>query len=196
MNIRWAVILLMSSLPVAAQVSVSAGAIAGTPLAAITEGSSGSAPIVNRTFWWTVGPVLEVDLPAGLGLEFNALYRRAGYEGPAGRGELAGQRREYTGGVWDFPTLGKYKLGRSAFQPFVGGGWTYRRLGNILKAGSASGASGSNGAVVSTGIRVGTRSIKLSPEFRYTHWPNQDIQPGFRTRKNQFDVLVGITFRQ
>jgi hypothetical protein len=72
----------------------------------------------------------------------------------------------------------------------VGGGWTYRRLGELLRLPESS----SNGTVVSAGVRIGAKLIKISPEFRYTHWPNPDIQPGFRTRKNQFEALVGVTF--
>ncbi len=191
MNARFAALLLASSLPLMAQVRLSAGVKAGAPLTAITEGSSGSALIINRAFWWTLGPAVELDLPLGLGLEFDALFRRVGYEGPAGRAEFAGQRREFTGSVWDFPLLAKYRFTRNGVQPYVGGGWTYRRLGDLLRFSSGS---SSNGGVISAGIRVGTRSIKISPEFRYTHWPNQDIQPGFRTRKSQFDALIGITF--
>lgn len=194
MNARLAALLLANFVPLLAQVRLGIGIKGGAPLKAITEGDFGSALIINRAFWWTVGPVLELDFPLGFGAEFNALYRRVGYEGPAGRAEFAGQRMDYTGSVWDFPLLAKYRFGRNAAQPFVAGGWTHRRLGDVLQRGFTSGASSSNGVVVSAGLRIGTKSIKVSPEFRYTHWPNEDVQPGFRTRKNQFEALISVMF--
>jgi hypothetical protein len=124
--------------------------------------------------------VVELDLPFGVGVEFDALYRRVGYEDAT--------LTEHTDSVWDFPVLAKYRFGATKFQPFVGGGWTYRHLGDLL------GTSSSNGVVVSTGLRMGLSSINLSPEFRYTRWPNEDIEPGFRARQNQYEALVGLTF--
>lgn len=183
MNNRLPALLLGCCVPILGQVHVGAGLKAGTPLAAITEGfSSGGFIILNRTFWWTLGPTVEVDLPLRFGLEFDALYRRVGYDGAGGR--------ELSGNVWDFPLLAKYRFTGGSVQPYVGGGWTYRRLGDLLRLPESS----SNGGVVAAGLRIGSKSIKISPEFRYTHWPNQDIQPGFRTRKSQFEAMVGVTF--
>jgi hypothetical protein len=68
-------------------------------------------------------------------------------------------------------------------------GWTCRRLNDLLRF-----SSGSNGFVLSAGLRIGLLVLKVSPELRYTRWANDDVQPAFRTRKHQAELLVGIGF--
>ncbi len=128
--------------------------------------------------------MVELDLPKGLGVELDALYRRVGVGYPA-RGTT-----EFHDGLWDFPVLAKYRFPGVGFRPYVGGGWTYRKLNDLLR----EPASSSNGGVVAAGIRLAFGPIRISPEFRYTRWPAKDFQPEFRGRKNQFEFLVGLTF--
>lgn len=181
MTARFAALLLASCMPLLAQVHF--GVKVGAPLAAVTEGPFAFPGGLNRNFWWTVGPVVEVHLPLRLGIEFDVLYRRVGFrEGFRGF--------EVRGKVWDFPLLATYRFRTGFIEPYLGGGWTYRHLGALLQ----EPGSKSNGAVVAAGLRIGSKPIKFSPEFRYTHWPNKDIQPSFRTKKNQIEALIGITF--
>lgn len=158
------------------------GVKAGVPFTDLTETiSTGFDVRLNEPRRWTVGPMVEVDLPFGFGVELNALYRRVGYKTPA--------EREVANGLWDFPLLAKYKLPGQIVRSFLAAGWTYRRLTDELRFSSSP-----NGFVAAAGIRLTAAAVKISPEFRYTRWANEDIQPGFRTKKNQAEILLGFAF--
>lgn len=174
------VVVLISCLPVTAQFHV--GVKAGVPVTDVTETINNAVVSKNLPSRWTIGPMLEVDLPGGLGVEVDALYRRVGYEANAGRGQ-------FSDGLWDFPLMAKYRFPGVRVRPYIGGGWTYRRLNDLLRFSSSS-----NGFVGAAGVRIKLPLVKISPEFRYTRWANEDIQPGFRTKKDQAEILVGITF--
>jgi hypothetical protein len=180
---RFAAVFLAALVPLWGQAHFRVGAKAGAPLAAITEGTTSFPGILNRNFWWTVGPMVEIDLPLRFGIEVDILYRRVGFKDTFRFGELRGN-------MWDFPILAKYRFQSGRVEPYLGAGWTYRRLDDLLR----TSASKSNGPVVSFGLRINSKRIQLSPELRYTHWPNQNIRTGFRTNKNQLEALFGITF--
>ncbi len=177
-----------ASAPLLAQIHP--GLKAGAPLTDVTQVfSTGSNSLVNLSSHWTVGPMIELDLPLGLGVEFDALYRRVGYHTSSG---LAGGGLEgdFKGNLWDFPLLAKYKFPGHTFRPYVGLGWTYRRLGDLLNSSS----SGSNGFVLAGGLRIDARLLKISPEFRYTHSAKKYTNDRFFTNSNQAEILVGFTF--
>jgi hypothetical protein len=100
--------------PLAAQVHF--GIKGGIGFTNIAEASS--APRVsarNLTARWTVGPVVEVDLPANLGLEVNGLYRPVAYEWaflfrtPVQPPPPLVFIKE-SSKVWDFPALLKHRF--------------------------------------------------------------------------------------
>ena len=164
----------------------------GVPLTDVTETVGNATVLKNLPSRWTLGPMIDLDLPAGLGIEFNMLYRRVGYEAPvrtSGLSSPANQTKEHTGGLWDFPLIAKYHFSGVLARPYVGAGYVYRHLNDLLSA-----TSGSKGFVLSSGIRIGAPLMRIAPEIRYTRWDGPDIQPGFRTKKNQFEVLVGLSF--
>lgn len=167
-----------------ATAQVDFGLKAGLPITDITETFSNAVARTNKPYRWTLGPMIELDLPAGFGIEINALYRRVGYEE-----QTFSQETKFTDGLWDFPLIGKYKFAGTLARPYVGAGWTYRRIPDLLRFDSSS-----NGVVTSAGVRISGGVAKISPEVRYTRWANPDFQPGFRTKKNQFEILVGVTF--
>jgi hypothetical protein len=171
--------------PAAAQIHV--GLKGGVPLTDITETISSFTVFRNLPSRWTAGPMLEVDLPFGLGVEVDALYRRVGFErvgsGPPTEGNSVSK-----GGIWDFPLIAKYRFGGTLARPYVGGGWTYRSLNDLLEF------SSSNGLVLVGGVRLNALVVKISPEMRYTRWASEGTQPGFRANQDQVEVLVGITF--
>jgi hypothetical protein len=163
------------------------GLKAGAPLTDVTgtPASNGTNTVANLPSHWTVGPMIELDLPLGLGVEFDALYRRVGYHR-----YFPEPQADFNGGLWDFPLLAKYKFPGHTVRPYVGLGWTYRRLSDLLNSFS----SGSNGFVLAGGVRVDARLLKISPEFRYTHWANKSAIDTFQTKSNQAEILVGFTF--
>src|SRR5690349_17239215 len=162
------------------------GLKAGAPLTDVTTVfSTGTNTRANLPSHWTLGPMIELDLPLGFGVEFDALYRRVGYHRyfPEPQGDV-------NGGLWDFPLLAKYKFPGHTVRPYVGLGWTYRRLADLLDNFS----SGSNGFVFAGGVRIDARLLKISPEFRYTRWADKNVANNFRTNSNQAEILVGFTF--
>ncbi len=184
--IRILALILVASAPVLGQIHP--GLKAGAPLTDVTTTfSTGSDTRANLPSHWTVGPMIELDLPLGFGVEFDALYRRVGYHRFASR---VGPDGDFKSGLWDFPLLAKYKFPGHTVRPYVGLGWTYRRLGDLLNRFG----SGSNGFVLAGGVRIDVRLLKISPEFRYTRWANKNSADNFRTNSNQAEILVGFTF--
>ena len=133
---------------------------------------------------WTVGPVIEVNLPAGLGVEFNALFRRTGYSNSITGGD-------YTSGSLEFPLLAKYKFPGSLARMYIDGGFVFRHIADIGLLNEAD----SKGLVLGVGFRYNLGLVKISPEFRYTRWDNQPFQfPNLTSARNQSEFLVGLTF--
>jgi hypothetical protein len=177
------IVLLFFAGPMAAQIHV--GLKGGVPLTDITKTIHSGTILKNLPSRWTV----ELDLPFSFGVEVNALYRRVGYEVSAGSGMLSEANRDFRDRLWDFPVIAKYKFAGAVGRPYVGGGWTYRRLNELLRFSSSS-----HGLVLATGVRINALGLKISPELRYTRWANNAVELGFRTNLNQTDILVGITF--
>lgn len=185
-QIRCAAWLIVLAVPAAAQLHV--GVKAGAPLADVTE-TVGARNWNNLPSHWVLGLMLDVDLPADLGIEFNALYRRVGYEG-ATLDQTPALRWKARDEVWDFPLIAKYRFPGAVVRPYAGAGWSFRKLNDLVRLGS-----GSSGFVLSGGLRADVLVLKLSPELRYTRWTGgEDVRPVFRARKNQVEFLVGITF--
>jgi hypothetical protein len=128
-----------------------------------------------------VGPVVELRLPLGFGAEANALYRRV--SGPG----------DDTSSAWEFPILAKYRMGPGPLQPFVAGGFSFNR-NEVLRA-LSRGTDVAQGWVAGAGLELGAPILHFTAEGRYTRWYN-DIGPagGGLDNRNQFEVLVGVTF--
>jgi hypothetical protein len=169
-------------LPVAAQFHV--GVKGG---AALTDALDPSGDFESRFRRWTLGPMVELDLPLGLGVEFNALYRKTGYFGPTGRAEFS-TPTDNDANSWEFPLLAKYKF-PGVVRPYLAGGWAYRNISDVGFLGGNS-----NGLVFAGGIRINALMLKISPEIRYTRWNNEPATGGLNTNRNQFEILVGLTF--
>lgn len=131
---------------------------------------------------WTLGPMAELDLPAGLGVEVNALYRRTGYADHTG----------YTSGSWEFPLLLKYKFADGIARPYVAGGLAFRRIGDLPLLTQ----NGSRGVALGAGIRFHLLLVHVSPELRYTRWNNNVFTPGapVSSALNQAEFLIGLMF--
>jgi len=165
------------------------GVKGGVPLADVTQ--TITAPnFRNLPPRWTLGLMVDVELPLRLGIEVDALYRRAGYEYPArvplGTPPATAQVKE---GFWDFPVIAKYRFGEGAVRPYLGAGWSYRKLNDLLRP-----ASGSNGFTLAAGFTVRALAVRLSPELRYSRWGGSANQAAFRAARNQVELLVGFSF--
>lgn len=170
-----AILCLLAAAPLSAQLHF--GLKGG---AALNDLVDASGNIESRFRRWTLGPMAELDLPLGLGAEFNALYRSTGYRAA----------EDNTAYNWEFPVLVKYRFPGVGIRPYVGAGWSFRHIGDIPRF-----AAGSQGFVVSGGVRINAVLFKLSPEIRYTRWGSGSPGPlSVRSGQNQIEGLIGLFF--
>jgi opacity protein-like surface antigen len=158
----------------------------------------------SNTKRYVVGPTVELRLPFGLGIEFDALYRRASY---SGAGVINGLPAAVsaTGNAWEFPLLAKYRFPVPVARPFIDAGIAWDRLGgvrqSVLRAVNLSEARDisdrtTKGFVMGAGIDIHL-GIHISPEIRYTRWGSThfvDPVSLVRGSRNQAEFLLGITF--
>jgi len=199
-------LLLLLGAATAAAGPVSFGVKAGLPLTDFLS------PVNNREFSFSanarkyiVGPTIEFHLPFGLGIEFDALYRRLDYTGNAltccGAESVQGNGNEF-----EFPLLAKYRFPSKVVRPFVDAGFTFNKLSG-LKQSEGSGAGffsvsattkSAKGFVMGGGVGIGVfKVLHLAPEIRYTHWGSTSITDPLSLvngSQNQAEFLVGITF--
>src|SRR5262245_21960117 len=180
---RFQILALLIAAPLCAQ-KVSIGGKIGLPFNDPTTSYGESRP-------YTVGPTVEVRLPAGFAIEGSALYRRYGqtlmYNYSPDPSVSTFFTNRVRGNAWEFPVIGKYYLGsqEARWQPFIGTGWSLRTVdwkseGNVTT--TTSGVTQVNpfrssdrsdlgvGATVAAGVRVRTGRFSLVPEVRYTRW--------------------------
>lgn len=179
--------------PLTAQV-INWGIKGGIPLNDAVQAAGAFRPVQNR---WTLGPIVEINLPAGLGLEAEALYRRVGYETTVTvPGVAQPVNSVFNSNAWTFPVLAKYKFPGDLARLYVSGGFVFRTLTDVPNLWDSS----SKGWVLGAGIRYNTKLIKISPELRYTRWGTDHFQVNaahgntLNSTLNQVELLVGITF--
>jgi hypothetical protein len=204
-------LLVLLAIPLYAQ-PVSVGVKVGVPFADPAGRYGESRP-------YTLGPVVELRLPAGFAVEGSAMYRRlgtttifnypAGYFGQAPDGDSTVVTR-IRGNAWDFSLLPKYYFGgrNARWQPFLGTGWTLRTVDWNYQGSVTTTVAGSTtvsnfnsssrsdlgvGATVAAGVRLRTNRISWIPEIRYTRWGNQNSGPA-PGRRNEGAVYLGIRF--
>jgi len=164
------------------------GVKGGTALQDLVD-AQGSAQSLFRK--WTLGPMIDLDLPAGFGVEFDLLYRSTGYRIGA---------TETTSGSWEFPLLVKYKFPGVVMRPYIDAGISFRHIGDLSLLGQPQQLfqfeNGSRGLVIGAGFRLDLKLVKLSPELRYTYWGNQPLRVSnvVNYRQNQVEALFGLTF--
>lgn len=173
----------------------------GVPLTDSFEvAQTGNFGYVQDTKRWTVGPMIQLNLPVGFAVEFDAMFRRLNYNSTdiAARGVRANS--------WQFPLLLKYRFGSGGFRPYVAAGGAFQHLADIKQVSGILGDSDNSpelqernnvGAVIAGGVQFG-RGVSISPEIRYTRWGSENFRDNFRDllhfNKNQAELLIGITF--
>jgi hypothetical protein len=153
------------------------GVKGGVPLTDVVKAAESPASAPD----YVVGPVVELRLPFGFGVEGDALYRRV--SGPGGDKSSS----------WEFPILGKYRMGPGPVQPFLAGGFSFNRS-EVLRA-IRRGSDVASGWVAGVGLELGAPILHFTAEGRYTRWYSDVGSTGAPLdNRNQFQVLVGITF--
>jgi hypothetical protein len=141
---------------------------------------------------FTLGPMVDIWLPGGLGVEANALFKKTGYTLSA-TGTTAAEG--HNAATWEFPLLLKYRFPGEALRPYLSGGYVFRSIGDMARLERNK----SHGVAFGAGLLLDLKLVKLSPEIRYTRW-NNDVFGGsqgpitIKSVKNQAEFLVGFTF--
>jgi hypothetical protein len=180
-----------------------------------TNDISGDATTESKRY--IVGPMAELGLPLGLGVEFDALYRSEGYRTAFGNfaGSFVARERANS---WEFPILLKYKFPFPVVKPYLAGGYAARVINGSIDwdgytidlsngqktfghSHSGTNWDKSHGIVVGGGVRFTIGALQISPELRYTYWNNAAISSfgpqgyGFQSTQNQVDVLLGLGWK-
>ena len=182
------------------------------------EGLLGIFPgFQSNTRPYVFGPSIELRLPAGLGIELDALYRRTNYSGTSvannGLNVITTTVTSASANAWEFPLLLKYRFHVPVVKPYVDAGFAWDTLAGLRQSirqtvatiTNASTTStpadlhkkGTSGFVVGAGVDIHAWKIRLSPEARYTYWdpPHFEDPAGLVTsNQSQAEFLLGITF--
>ncbi len=165
---------------------------------------------------YVIGPMFELRLPLGLGIEFDMLHRSLKYRTEAG-GPTGSSNLVTTGDAWYFPLLGKLRLSGSWVAPYLAAGLSFERLSGIRQVGtilthlpSPSERSVNTdrpeelarrsryGYVFGFGLEGRLPVVRIAPEIRYTRWRRDTFVSGETSsalsRSSQLEVLVGIAF--
>jgi opacity protein-like surface antigen len=203
---RPVLLLLLGSLCVFAQ-PFSAGIKAGIPLTDfLSAAGNGTFDYTAPTQRYIIGGVAEVRLPLGLGVEFDALYRRLGF---AGSGTLDGFTTiSATGNNWEFPLLAKYRFHFPVVKPYLDAGVAWDTISGlketvvsaalpVMASPSVLQRNTTMGFVVGGGVDIHAIFLHISPEIRFTRWNSTQITDTLgllHSNLNQGEFLVGFTF--
>src|ERR1051326_4949237 len=125
---------------------------------------------------YTVGPYVELRLPAGMAVEVDGLYRNYDFASS-----------------WEFPVLLKHRISLPLVKPFFDGGVSFSNLSDLR--GLSVNHHSNYGIVVGGGVEFHLLLIKVSPEIRYTGWAFRNFDRDLlQTKRNQLTVLFGIGF--
>ena len=182
------------------------------------EGLLGIFPgFQSNTRPYVFGPSIELRLPAGLGIELDALYRRTNYSGTSvannGLNVITTTVTSASANAWEFPLLLKYRFHVPVVKPYVDAGFAWDTLAGLRQSirqtvatiTNASTTStpadlhkkGTSGFVMGAGVDIHAAVIHLSPEVRYTRWgsPHFEDPAGLvKSNQSQAEFLLGITF--
>lgn len=161
---------------------------------------------------YVIGPTVELRLPAGLGVEFDALFRQYDYQTASGF-IVGSTSTKASSNAWEFPLLLKYPMPTRVVRSFIDAGVVWDHLqgleATVTPIASAAGVTTSHtsnppelkntttmGAVVGAGLDIHALFLRISPEVRYTRWTSQHFTFGnvLNSNQNQAEFLLGITF--
>lgn len=204
---RSLLLFLLAATPVLAQ-PFSVGVKAGVPLTDFVDTArSGNFNYFAHTKRYIIGGQAELRLPFGLGVEFDALYRRLNYSA-TGTVSGVGTSLSTTANAWEFPLLVKYRFPTPVARPFISGGVAWDTLTGVkhtlstispLPIGDVDQVEldkTTQGFVVGAGVDIKI-VVRLQPEIRYTRWGAKhffDPNGLVKSNQNQAEFLLGITF--
>jgi hypothetical protein len=140
---------------------------------------------------YLIGPKVDVDLNwRGMSLEVGALYRLMSLTMASVRPDGSVHSvSPATVVTWEFPVLAKYRVGGGSTKPFIELGPSFRASGTL------NGSSPSPyGATAGFGVETRFLGLKIAPVLRYTHWAADPDYTASRTKRNQLEALIGVSF--
>jgi opacity protein-like surface antigen len=201
---RPVLLFLLASTSIFAQ-PFSAGIKGGIPLTDFVDAAgNGTFNYTASTQRYIIGGVAELRLPAGLGVEFDALYRHLSYTGSGNLVDLF-TSSSTTANNWEFPLLLKYRFHFPVVRPYVDAGVAWDTLTGIKQTvNEVTNSELSDlkknttmGCVVGAGVDIHAIFLHISPEIRFTRWNSAQISDSaglLHSNQNQGEFLVGITF--
>ncbi len=201
--------LFFCALPALAVGPISVGLKAGVPMNDAFAVATGGYRADTKRF--TIGPEFDLNLPFRIGIEFDVLYKRLGYDfNPLDLLTSAST----TANSWEFPLLLKWRVKGGLVRPYLEVGMNTNHLTGLKQArqfflGGTRQTTTTDtpdelqnrtavGGTVGGGLEVHLGPLKVSPEIRYTRWGTDtflDAARGFlRFNRNQADFLVGFFF--
>jgi hypothetical protein len=194
--------------------SVSVGVLGGLQATGAFQSLGRSA--VNGSGWRQVGgPALAVGLSHGVGIEFDALYRKQKWQ--MHYSYVVSSNTDETDDVWEFPLLGTFRI-PSAQRVYLQAGWVPRTMhasGTVTgtdldsSTGRLVPSSGqfsqaypiTHGFVIGGGFEITLGRLRFLPQARYTRWNSPAIDESLMggayatSSQNQLDVFIGIGAR-
>jgi hypothetical protein len=163
---------------------------------------------------YVIGPSIEITLPLGFAIAFEALYERQGYSTSIGNAFYSSAIRE-ADNIWEFPLLARYRFPVRRLRPFAEVGWVPRIMQGYQDQSGCSYvayltcSSGrthvswptTHGVAVGGGFDFSAGMLHLVPEVRYIHWNQPAVYgyfgdgPTYGSTQNQVDILLGIRWR-
>jgi hypothetical protein len=197
---RSLILALLLSVPACGEI-FSIGGVVGTPLTDVTQTTTlaGINYLRNSTLF-TIGPSLQVNLPAGFRVEIDALYRPVAYQIATTVVNPANAALNVSAAQFRFPVLLQYHVGKFPLvKPYAEAGLSFDHLSDLQHA--AALLPSQPGAIVQTthaglvlgfGLDIKVPFIRISPEIRFTRQFSSDFQ-GI-SELNQAEFLVGLRF--
>jgi len=151
-----------------------------------------------------LGPTIELHLPFGFGVEFDALYRRFHYNASSNLIDTIVNGK--AANAWEFPILVKYRVPGVILRPYLDAGFAFDHwsgVRQVVQIPSALGQTNTNvsgtnkGVVLGAGLELNLHLVRVSPEIRYTRWASTnlaDFGGVLRSNQNQAEFLIGLTF--
>lgn len=143
---------------------------------------------------YMIGPTAELNLPLGLSVEVDALYRPLNLTTTNTVVPRLTTTRSNDINSWEFPILGKYHFAHLPIvKPYAEAGPIFRHVASdasyLSKAGFALGG----------GVDLKLPILRIGPEIRYSRWGGDKTASPFFTvvapsRLNQAEFLIGISF--
>ena len=145
---------------------------------------------IADTHRYTFGPYVEVRLPAGFGVELDALYQTYEY-----RQVVPAPTIDQNSHAWEFPLVVKKRFLPGPVKPYLeaGAAFSHLSVGDVRELNDRN----TWGLVVGGGVDLKVGPMHFTPEVRYTRWTSREFDsPGtlLQSNLNVASVMLGIGF--